>query len=306
LSGSGPPARAPRAPSPLLPYALLTLAALFFGGNFPVVRAVGADLPPLALSFWRWVLAAAALAPFALPEVIRAWPEIRRNAGRLAVLGIVGIAGFTAPAYTGLVDTTAINGSLINATSPIFMLAFAALGFDERLGRRQAIGLVISLAGVVAIVTRGEPARLVALEFNRGDLWVMVAVFLWSIYMILVRRWPMALGAAASLFVQAVVALPVLLGLYLAEIGAGRVIVWSPPTLAALAYIGLFSSVLSYLFWNIGVARIGAGRASLFQYLIPVFAAIIAIALVDERLYAYHAVGAALIVGGLVVANARR
>jgi drug/metabolite transporter (DMT)-like permease len=304
LSASGPPG--PPAPSPLLPYVLLTLAALFFGGNFPAVRAAGADLPPLALSFWRWVLAAAALAPFAVPGVLAAWPEIRRNAGKLAVLGIVGIAGFTAPAYTGLADTTAINGSLINATSPIFMLVLAALGFDERIGRRQAAGLVVSLAGVVAIVSRGEPARLLALEFNRGDLWVMAAVFLWSIYMILVRRWPMALGPAVSLFVQALVALPVLLGLYLAELAGGRAMVWSAPVIGVLLYIGLGSSVFSYLFWNIGVARIGAQRASLFQYLIPVFAAVIAILLVDERLYGYHAVGAVLIVGGLVVANARR
>lgn len=302
----GPPPPAGRPPPGAWPYVLLVLATMFFGGNFPAVRNAGADLPPLALSFWRWVLATLALAPFALPGVIAAWPTIRRHAGKLAILGIVGIAGFTAPAYTGLQHTTAINGSLINATSPIFMMIFAALGLDEKIGRRQAIGLVVSLAGVLAIVSRGAPERLLALEFNPGDLWVLAAVFLWSVYMILLRRWPLGLTPAVSLFAQALATLPVLLAAYLVEIASGRALVLSGATIGALLYVGLFSSAFSYLFWNIGVERVGTARASLFQYLIPVFAAVIAMLLIGERLFAYHVVGAVLIVGGLVVANARR
>ena len=282
---------------------MLTAAAMLFGGNWAVARYTQADLPPMALSFLRWMVAAAALAPFAAFGLWRNRAVVRANWRRLILLGLLGVAGFTAPAYTGLQFTTAVNGALLNSASPILVIIFGLFGFGDRNGWRQVAGVIVSLIGVLAIVTRGAPEVLLTLQFNPGDLWVLLAVLLWSIYTVLLRLWPVALPPAESLLISILFALPLLGGLFAWELSTGRSMAWTWPAVGAVLYIGLGSSVFSYLFWVAAVPKVGAARASLFQYLIPVFAAIFAYLLVDERVRWFHLAGAALIVGGIIFAN---
>jgi drug/metabolite transporter (DMT)-like permease len=240
-----------------------------------------------------------------VPQLRRWWPTIRVEWRRLTFLGVLGVTGFSAMSYTGLSYTTAINGSLLNTAAPVFLILFAALGLGDRATRLELVGMVVSMVGVVVIITRGMPEVLVRLEFNIGDLWVMTAVMAWSLYTVLLKRWRTSLPPLVFLFATIGFSLPLPIVLT-----AGELLWWDTRVphidttmMATVLYLGLFPSVGAYAFWAYGVSRVGPTRATLIGYLIPVFAAGLAILLLGESLQLFHIAGAALIVGGLVLAT---
>jgi len=284
-------------------YLALGAAALFWGGNWAIARWIQYQVPPQTLGLLRWGVAAVLLAPLALPATLRAWPAIRREWWRLAVLGLIGVTGFSALSYTGLSYTTSINGSLLNSAAPVFLLLFSAFGFGDRIGWAEALGVAVSLAGVLVIVSRGDPVALAALAVNIGDLWVLAAVLLWAVYTVLLKRWKTSLLPLVFLFVTIVVSLPLPIVTSAIELTlGGRTVEFDLTTAAVGVYLGLFPSIGAYVCWAYGVARIGPTRATHFQYLIPVFAAGLAMLMLGEEVYLFHLLGAALIIGGLVLA----
>jgi len=287
------------------PYLLLTLASLFWAGNWVVGRAMRNDIPPVAMGFWRWVVALLILLPFAAPELKRNWHVVRANWVTLTLLGALGATWFNTMIYVGLQYTAATNGVLFNSVTPILIIVMSWLAFRERLGAWQTIGVVLSLAGVAAIVARGEPQVLAALRFNRGDLWLISAMFLWAIYTIVLRRRPSGLSAIGFLAAMLLLGLPLLLPFYLWELFTRGGFAVSIPAVAALAYYGTLPSIAAYLFWNRGVAQIGPNKAGLFVHLMPVFGALLSVIFLGERLYAYHFAGAAMIFGGIWLTTRR-
>ncbi len=302
---------APSAPKPnaaldaRMAYVMLTLTAMFFGGNWPIIRAVRDDVPPYALAFWRWAIAALIVLPFVLPRLRAAWPVLRKEAPHLAFFGIAGVAGFAICGTNGLQTTQAINGALLNAASPVFVILIVALFFRERIGWLQILGLVTAIAGVLAIIARGAPQQILATGIGIGDVWIMVAVALWSLYTVMLRHWRTALDPTMFLFGTIVCGLAVMGPAYAVEAYTGRRIELNAGSIAGIAYLAIFPSIGSYLFWSLGVARVGAARASVFQYLIPAFAAVFSILFIGEELRPFHLAGAALIIGGIVIANRR-
>ena len=287
------------------PYLLLTLASLFWAGNWVVGRAMRNDIPPVAMGFWRWALALLILLPFAAPELRRNWHVVRANWFILALLGSLGATLFNTMIYIGLQYTAATNGVLFNSVTPILIMVMSWLAFRERLGNWQTMGVVLSLAGVAVIVARGELQILAALKFNRGDLWLISAMLLWAIYTIVLRRRPAGLSAIGFLAAMLLLGLPILLPLYLWELFTRGGFAPSLPAVAALAYYATLPSVVAYLFWNRGVAQIGPNKAGLFVHLMPVFGALLSVIFLGERLYAYHFAGAALIFGGIWLTTRR-
>jgi drug/metabolite transporter (DMT)-like permease len=284
-------------------YLALAAAALFWGGNWAIARWIQYQVPPQTLGLLRWGMAALLLAPFALPATLRAWPAVRREGWRLVVLGLIGVTGFSALSYTGLAYTTSINGSLLNSAAPVFLLLFSAFGFGDRIGLAEAAGVAVSLAGVLVIVSRGDPAALAALAVNIGDLWVLAAVLLWAVYTVLLKRWKTSLPPLVFLFVTIVASLPLPIVTSAIELTlGGRTLQLDLTTAAVAVYLGLFPSIGAYVCWAYGVARVGPTRATHFQYLIPVFAAGLAMLMLGEEVYLFHLLGAALIIGGLVLA----
>jgi drug/metabolite transporter (DMT)-like permease len=302
-AGEGPAAALKRAVAS--PYALLVLAALFWGGNWVAGRALRDDVPPVALAFWRWVVAAVAFLPFTLGGVFRARATIRREWLRLVVFALLGVTAFNAMVYIGLSHTPAINGALINSAAPIFVFVTVWLAFGERASWLQMLGVCISLAGVATIVTRGDLAALVRLEIGRGDLLIIAAVYLWGIYSIMLRRWPSSLSPTVFLAVIMIIGMVFLLPLYLWEHAAGRTVAVNAESIGGIVYLGLFASLGAYICWNRGVQAVGASRGSLFQHLIPVFTAIFAVLLIGERVQGFHLVGIALILFGIYLATRR-
>jgi drug/metabolite transporter (DMT)-like permease len=289
-----------------LAYLALAGAALLWAGNWALARWAQAFIPPQTLGLLRWATAAVVLAPFALSGMLREWQIVRREWRRLAILGFIGVTGFSALSYTGLTYTTAINGSLLNAAAPVFLILFSAVGFGDRIGRAQVAGVAISLAGVVVIVTRGALEALLELRFNVGDLWVLAAVLLWAVYTVLLKVWRTGLSPQVFLFATILLSLPLPIATSAFElVSADRMPAFDARTIATALYLGLFPSIGAYVFWAYGVARVGPTRATLFQYLIPVFAAILAFLLLGEDIRLFHLIGAALIIGGLVLATRR-
>lgn len=292
--------------SPAFAYLLLTLTSLFWSGNFVLARAMHASIPPMTLSLGRWLVALACLAPFAWP---RAWANreaIRANWRRLAVLGVIGIAGFNTLVYAALQETSATNGVLMNSFIPILILILGALFWREPLAWRQMAGVAVSFLGVMAILCRGEPQALLALDFNRGDLLMFLAALDWALYTLVVRGLDPAVDRLGLLGVIIPIGLLAILPLYGWEAAQGQTVVMSAGNIVTFLYVGIFPSVLAYLFYNRGVAEVGAARAGAFIHLMPVFGTLLSIAFLDERFRWFHALGVAAIFAGLLVSERGR
>jgi drug/metabolite transporter (DMT)-like permease len=296
-----------RAPGPrsASPYLLLTLTPFFWSCNWIIGRALHEDIPPMGMTFFRWLFALLILAPFALPPLKRDWPLIRANLKTMLLLGAIGVGSHNALAYLGLNYTTATNGVILNSCIPVMIIAMAWIFFRERLAPLQLAGVAISLCGVLAILSQGSLEVLAAFRLNRGDLLVILSMAMWSLYTILLRRRPPGLNMLSFLFVLAVVGDLVVLPFWIGEMALGWYIAWTPATLAALLSVALFSSVLAYIFWNRGVEAVGAQVAGLFIHLMPVFGVILAWLFLDERLQVHHVAGIALILTGIALTTRR-
>ncbi len=278
---------------------MLSLAVLAWAGNWVVGRAMRDDIGPVAMGFLRWALALALILPFCLRELRTKWGVVRRNVWWLAVSGSVGAVLFNTMIYVGLQYTEATHSSLFNSMVPIFIVIISWVVLDDRISSRQVIGILCSLIGVLAIVTGGDLSTLAMVRFNRGDAWIMAAMLLSAVYTILLRWRPRELSAIAFLAAMLIFSLPLLAPFYLWELFQRGTFELSAPTVVALAYYATIPSVLAYLMWNYGVAKVGPNRARLIIHLLPIFAAILSVMFLGERLYIYHYVGAVFVFSGI-------
>jgi len=282
---------------------LLALANLFWAGNWVIGRVLRDAFDPVTLNFLRWAGAALVLAPFALPEVLAARGALRRSAGALFLLALTGVAVFQSLVYLGLRSTTTINAVLFNSTGPIFVLLCSWAIEREHGTRRQVAGMLISLAGILVIMSRGDLGSLLALDLQAGDAWILLAMSIWGVYSVLLKRRPPGLGGVAFLFVISVAG-----ALMLAPFAALEAL-RSPPhwpgaaAAAGVAYVALFASVAAFICWNRGVAIVGANTAGFTLHLLPAFGTLLAMAFLGESFHAFHAAGIATILAGVVVAT---
>ena len=282
-----------------LPYALLTLTVLFWSGNFVLGRGVRSLIPPVSLNFWRWAGALLILLPFGWPRVRRQQALLRRHWRWLALMSIPSITIFNAFIYTALQTTTTTNTVLVNAMVPIFIALTAWMVFGDRMTARQIIGVLVSLSGLIFIITRGDVGVLRSLAFSRGDLWTLGAGICWAFYSVLLRQRPAQMDPLAFLTVLVVFGLLFMVPFYLWELVVKGGFRLSPASLASIAYVCMFPSVLAYIFWNRGVLLVGANRAGIFFHLMPVFSILLAWAFLGERLHMFHLSGMALIFAGI-------
>ena len=289
--------------NPTLAYSLLTLAALFWTGNWIAGRMLADLVPPSALTFWRWAIAVALLMPFVGPRLWAARALLAREWRPIVALGLLGGGLHNVLQYWGLQYTLATNGAIFNATTPVLIIVLGTLVFREPFPRRAAAGAVIALGGALALITRLDLATLLAVGPNRGDLLILISMVMLSAYTVGLRRRPAGLDALSFLACFAIVALvPVGIG-YAFEHAAGKRIVLNATSVGGMLYIAVFPALLAYLFWDIGVRAVGAARAGVFMYLMPVFGSILGMAFLGERFELYHAVGMGLIFAGVAIAT---
>ncbi|HEX6735069.1 MAG TPA: DMT family transporter [Azonexus sp.] len=281
------------------PYLLLTLTALFWSGNMVLGRGIRADVPPLALAFWRWAIALALVLPLALPHLKSQWHLLRRGWKPVLILGLIGVGGYNTFAYIALQYTTATNAVLLNSFIPVVTIAISWAFLGKHLTPMQALGVGVSMLGALSIVARGDPQVLAHLNLNLGDAWMLGAVLIWALYTVGLAWRPAGVHPMLMLGAMTTVGVVALLPAYLWEIAAGRQINVHLGSLASLAYVGIFPSFLGYIFYNRGVAEVGANKGSLFIHLMPVFGTILSVIFLGEIPYWYHYLGIGLIFTGI-------
>lgn len=283
------------------PYLLLAFSPLCWAGNMIVGRAVRGEIPPLSLNWWRWALAAIVLLAFTAPELARQRQLILRHWKLILLLAVTGISGFHSAVYIGLTMTTAVNSALIVGMGPVLIVPLARLVLGERITPLQGLGVVVSTLGALAIILRGDLAILWQLDFNRGDLWILLASTLWAAYSVLLKRKPAELGVMALTTAVVVTGALMMAPLYLWEMSRGDFVPLTPESLAALGYVSLFAGVLAYIAWNRGVGMVGPSKAGLFLHLLPIYGALLAALILGEVLRTYHFAGFGLILTGLLL-----
>ncbi|MDV7338015.1 DMT family transporter [Terasakiella sp. A23] len=283
----------------LHPYILLSLAVLFWAGNSVVGRAFATDLPPVAMVFWRWVIAAAILLPICFKPFMRDLPILKNHIPYVAVQGFLSITAFNALLYWGLHYTNVVNTSLVQASMPIVTLVFSWLILRKGLNKLGIAGIILSLFGVSWVVVRGDLMTISTLTFNPGDLILLVAVVVWSIYTVLLAKIPEGLSRLGFTFAMVLAGIVLLVPLYGWELSTGAEIILTRDSILAFAYIGIFPSVLSFLCWNRGVELVGANVAGTFLNLMPIFGAVLGMLLLGETLKDFHYVGIVLIFSGI-------
>jgi drug/metabolite transporter (DMT)-like permease len=287
------------------PSLLLTISTLCWSGNFVLGRAMHEHVPPIGLAFWRWTGALLLVIGFALPHLRREWPALRAEPVRLLLLSFLGVASFNSLVYLGLNTTTATNAVLLQSVMPLLIFLASYLIYREAVQPIQVIALAISLAGVVAIISHGSVSALLSLSLRPGDGWVLLAVAFYALYSVLLRRRPQVHPLsflAATFALGALMLLPV----YVAEHLLVRQMHVDGPTLASIAYVAVFPSVVAYLCFNRAVELAGANRAGQYLHLMPAFGSALAAIFVGERLQGFHWVGAALIAFGILLARRAR
>lgn len=293
-SGRGPGARGHR-----LLALIAALPPLFWAGNFVLGRALQAEISPLALSFWRWLLALLILLPFSYRRLVAQWGRLRDGWRVLTLLAVLAVTNYNTFAYIGLQSTTATNALLLTSTTPVLILALSWLLLGQRIAGHQALGIALSLAGVAVLVTEGDVGRLARLRLRAGDLWILAAGLDWALYSVCLRWRPGDLDPLV--FLTATIALGTLplAALYVWDLSQGHRFDPTPVNLAALGYVALFPSVLAYVIWNQAVAELGANRTGQYIHLLPVFGVLLATLLLGERPAWFHGVGVLLIALGL-------
>lgn len=284
--------------------ALLLLATILWGGNFVIGRAVANDIAPLTLAFYRWCVAFLVLAPIAWKAFKKDLPIFKQHWLAVLVLSLTGVAGFNTLVYIGLHDTTSINASLMNSSTPIVIYILAFIFLRERLTRFQIIGTVISLTGVIFILSSGSLSSLKDFQFNQGDLIVLVAIVCWSIYSLFIKQYAGILPGLSTFFVTIMIGIVMLLPFFIYEtMTQAPTITWNVSSIAAILYVGSLASIVAFLAWNKGVIQLGASRASIFLNFIPVFATLFAVLFIGESLHLFQVVGGLAVVLGVIITN---
>lgn len=291
--------------SVLLAWTLLTLACLFWAGSSVAGRAAAGHVPPMALSFWRWAIAFAIFLPLCAGSLAQKRRVLARSWMIIGVLGALGIFGFSAPYYIGLKYTTALNSSLFNATAPIMIVVITFVWLRMRVTAVQLFGVLLGFAGTVMIAAQGDWQILAGLDFNPGDLLMLVAYLSWSLYTVVLRWAPKELGQLELTCMLAGVGVICFAPLYVWEISQGLGFVLNTANIAIILYSAVFPSFLAYVFWNLGVAAIGPNQAGYSQYLVPPFGIVLASAILGETVEPFHWVGIVIIFVGVWFATRR-
>lgn len=281
-------------------FLLLPLAALCWAGNHIMARAASGHVPPASMAAARWAIVILVVLPFAWPHLRADWPELRAKPWLMVLFGITGGGAFGTLQFVALHYTTALNMGVVGSVAPAFIVAASWLLWRERLGPLQLAGVLVSLSGVLAIVSRLDLGRLAGLSFNAGDLIIIANMTLWAVYAACLRVRPAVHTASFMLAIAAISALgnlPFAVGEY--AFGYRLQPTWL--TVTTTLYATFITTILAYVAWNTAVDIVGAPRASAFLHTIPLFSALLATTLLGERIEAYHILGFALILGGVTL-----
>ncbi|MET0100732.1 MAG: DMT family transporter [Sedimenticola sp.] len=288
------------------PQLLLALTTLFWAGNAVVGKVAVGLISGIELSFWRWVIALVLLTPFAYKAVRKDLAYYRRHWLMMLLLGFLSVSVYNTFQYLALQWTSVINVGVVTATMPLMVFTLTWLAGQERASGYQRLGLLLALFGVLLVITRGDLGVLLGLELNPGDLLMLLAVFSFALYSVLIKPLPDDLNRLGLLWVLVFLGVVGILPFYLWDISRHALLTLNLDTGLILLYVGIFPSILSYFFWNRAIALGGANLAGMFCNLIPVYAMVLAVLLLDEKVTAFQLTGMLGIFAGIFLATSFR
>jgi drug/metabolite transporter (DMT)-like permease len=264
--------------SEMMAYIMLILATSFWAGNFIVGKvATLFEIPPITLNFYRWFVAWIILAPFTMRDVFKNRFIIKENLFSIIIMSFTSISVFNSVVYYGLNYTQVLNGVLMISTIPILIIIITSIFKTEKVNIYQIVGVSVSLFGVIIIITKMEFQRLIHMQLNKGDLWILVAMLSWAIYSIIIKEKKINLRPFVLLQTLITFGVILLAPIYFLEVASGRNLPLNLPVFLTIGYVVLFAGIGAYIFWNGAVMIIGANRAGVFLHLMPVFSSIMAI-----------------------------
>ena len=287
-----------------LAYSLLVTATFVWSANFIVGKlSTLFQVPPLTLNFYRWVLVWFLILPFTYKEILTKRPKIKKNIGLLLILGITGVSVFNSVVYFALNFTQVINAVLMISIIPVIVIFLSSILKIEKFNLFQLLGLVVSLTGVLIIISKADVNKILSLSFNKGDIWMLVAVFSWALYSTLLKKRKLPFTHLSLLQIFITIGLVFLVPQYLGEHFTGKEINFNKAFFLILAFVVIFPSVFAFYAWQKAIELIGPNRSSIFLHLMPLFGAIMAIIIFKEKFEMYHFIGAGFIVSGIYLSN---
>ena len=286
------------------PYVLLVLATLFWSGNFIVGKfATLFQIPPLSLNVFRWIAVWLILMPFTYKEIYNNLPIIKKNWFVISFMGVITISTFNSVVYFALNYTQVINAVLVLAAIPAATIIFSSLMKIEKTNIFQVLGLFFSIIGIGSITSNGEIQKIISLSFNKGDLWMLVCVFTWALYSTLLKKHKFQFSQFSLIQLMVSAGILFLIPQFFYEKSIGLEVNFNKAFFLILFYVVVFPAIAAYYCWQKGVEIIGPNRASMFIQLMPLFSAIMAIIIFNEKFELYHFAGAAFIVSGIYLSN---
>jgi len=287
-----------------LAYLLLTFSALFWAGNFIVGKfATLFEIPPLSLNVFRWLSVWLILLPFTYKEIYKNLPIIKKKWFVISFMGLITISTFNSVVYFALNHTQVINAVLVLAAIPAATIVFSSLMNIEKTNIFQLFGLFLSIIGIGSIISNGDIQKIISLNFNKGDSWMLVCVITWALYSTLLKKNKFKFSQFTLIQLMVTAGLFFLIPQLLYEKSIGLEVNFNKAFFTILFYVVVFPAIAAYYCWQKGVEIIGPNRASMFIQLMPLFSAVMAILIFKEKFELYHFVGAAFIVSGIYLSN---
>ncbi len=277
-------------------------ATILWSGNFIVARGLSAEIAPLSLAFWRWVVAILVLLPFAIKPVLQQWSWVKEHFAYLCIVSLLGVTLFNSLIYYAGQTSSAINLSLIAITFPIFILLLSRIFLSQAIGWNKLVGIVLVAAGILILISKGKVSVLAELTTAQGDIWMLFASLIFAIYSMLLKRKPVGIGVVPFQWLSFILGLIMLLPFYLLERYTLPATEFSASTIMSIIYIGVFASLLAFILWNKAIAIIGAVNAGMVYYSLPIFSGILAIIILDESFSRLHLYSMLLVLAGIVLA----
>ena len=290
-----------------LAYCLLILATLFWSGNFIVGKfATLFEIPPLTLNFLRWVSVWIILAPFTYKDIYKNLPSIKKNWFVISLMGVMTISTFNSVVYFALNYTQVINAVLVLAAIPVVTIVLSSLMNIEKTNIFQLFGLFLSIIGISTIISNADIQKIISLSFNKGDLWMLVCVFTWALYSTLLKKNKFKFSQFSLIQLMVTVGIIFLIPQFFYEKSIGLELNYNKAFFLILFYVVVFPAIAAYYCWQKGIEIIGPNRASMFIQLMPLFSALMAILIFNEKFQIYHFIGAGFIVIGIYLSNKKK
>ena len=287
-----------------LAYLLLVLATLFWSGNFIVGKfATLFQIPPLTLNVFRWITVWFILIPFTYKEILNSLPSIKKNWFVISFMGVITISTFNSVVYFALNYTQVINAVLVLAAIPAATIVFSSLMRIEKTNIFQLTGLFLSIVGIGSIISTGDIEKIISLSFNKGDLWMLVCVFTWALYSTLLKKKNFKLSQFSLIQLMVSAGIIFLIPQFFYEKSIGLDVNYNKAFFIILFYVVVFPAIAAYYCWQKGVEIIGPNKASMFIQLMPLFSAVMAIIIFNEKFELYHFAGASFIILGIYLSN---